>query len=174
MRRFRGERGTALVEAPFAICILLAIGFGAFWIGNIVLRYHQLEEAVRAGSRYGARTYFAPDGAGQRRRTAAQITDFTTQAASPIVATIEIRCGKTLTESSVSGDGGLAPCSDPQDQSAHPAGSYLQVRATATVSQNDPVMELSRSVNTLFSLLGAGKPLPEAITLSDSSVATVE
>jgi Flp pilus assembly protein TadG len=174
MRRLRGERGTALVETPFAICIMLGIGFGAFWVGNIVLRYHQLEEAVRSGSRFGARAYFAPDGQGQRRRTAQQINDFTVQAASPIVATIEIRCGQTLTESTSPGDNGLAVCADPQDQTTHPAGSYLQVRATATVSQNDPIMELARSVNTLFRLIRVGDVLPNSITLSDSSVATVE
>ena len=117
----RSEDGTALVEAPAAICILLVIGFSAFFIGNLVLRYHQLEEAVRAGSRYGARAYFAPNGNGQRRRSAAQISDFTIQAASPVVATVEIRCGATLIESTAPNDGGMVVCSDPENQTAHPA-----------------------------------------------------
>jgi Flp pilus assembly protein TadG len=172
--RPRDERGTALLESPFAIITLLAIGLGVFWVGNIVLRYHQLEEAVRAGSRYGARTYFAPGGNGQRRRTSAQITTFTSNAARPIVVTVEIRCGTTLVDSAAPGDGGLTVCSDPENQAAHPAGSFLQVRATATVSRNDPIMGLARSVNALFSLMFAGKPLPDAVTVSDSSVATVE
>lgn len=169
--RLRGQGGTALVEAPVAICILLGISFAAFFIGNLVLRYHQLEEAVRAGSRYGARSYFAPDGSGQRRRTAQQINDFTVAAASPVVPTVQIRCGATLTES---GPGALNACPNPENQSAHPAGSYLQVRATATVAQDDPIMALARSVNGLFRAIGAGNPLPNSITLSDSSVAIVE
>jgi hypothetical protein len=167
MRR-HSERGTALLEAPAAICILLTIGFSALFIGNLVLRYHQLEEAVRAGSRYGSRAYFAPNGGGQRRRTAQQISDFTVSSASPVVATVEIRCGSSLNGST------MTVCGDPQDPSAHPPGSYLQVRATATVAQDDPIMALARSVNVLFRLIRVGDVLPNSITLSDSAVATIE
>ena len=70
--RMRGQSGNAMIETPFAIVVMLVFGLGAFWIGNLTVRYHQLEEAVHSGARYGARAYYAPGQGANRRRTADQ------------------------------------------------------------------------------------------------------
>jgi Flp pilus assembly protein TadG len=161
----RDERGAALVEAPFAIVILLVFGMGAFWIGNVVTRYHELEDAVHAGSRYGSRAFAAPD-TGARRRTAAQITAFTTSAAEPLTTVnVSVKCGTD--------PNALSACPNPE---VMPPGTYLEVSASAPVATNDPVLALGRSINGLLSTIvpGSPRPFPQTITASESSVAVIE
>lgn len=161
------ERGSAMVEAPAAIIVILSIGMGAFFIGNLVLRYHQLEEAVSSGARYGARAQHIPGGGPARRRTAAEIAAFTQQAAAPLGSvTVEITCGDDLATLAAQ-----PPCANPE---LFPSGRYLQVRATTVVASNDPVMAIARSVNRLFDAIGAGEPFPPNVTVTDSSVALIE
>lgn len=165
--RRRDERGSAMVEAPAAIIVILSIGMGAFFIGNLVLRYHQLEEAVASGARYGARAQLVPGAGAARRRTAAEITAFTQQAAKPLGAvTVEITCGDDLATLD-----SQPPCANPE---LFPSGRYLQVRASTVVASNDPVMAIARSVNGLLNAIGAGEPFPPNVTVTDSSVALIE
>lgn len=161
----RSERGAALVEAPFAIVILLVLGMGAFWIGNIVTRYHELEDAVHAGARYGSRAYAAPDKVGRRRSTP-DIVDFTKQAAEPLTTVnVSVNCGTD--------PNALTACPNPE---VMPPGTYLEVSASAPVATNDPVLALGRSINGLLSTIvpGSPRPFPQTITASESSVAVIE
>lgn len=161
----RTERGTAMIEAPFAIIVILAIGMGAFWVGNIVSRYQQLEEAVHAGARYGSRAYAAPN-TGARRRTNPEITAFTTNAADPLsTVAVAVQCGTD--------PNALAPCSNPE---TYPPGTYLEVTASAPVASNDPILGLGRSINGLLDVMlpGSPSPFPESITATESSVAVIE
>ncbi len=163
----RAERGSALVEAPFAIIIILVLGLGAFFIGNIVLRYHQLEEAVGSSARYGARAQTIPGAGAGRRRSAAEITAFAQQAAQPLAGvTVEIKCGTDLATLAAQ-----PACANPE---AEPAGRYLQIRASSVVASNDPVMAIARSVNSLFGAVGLGRPFPPNLLVTDSSVALIE
>ena len=163
----RDERGSTIVEAPAAICVILALGLGAFFIGNLVLRYHQLEEAVGAGARYGARAAAAPGGGADRRRTAAEITAYVQDGADPLSSvTVSIKCGDNLATLDSQPE-----CANPEFQ---PAGRYIQVRASSVAAQDDPVMALARTVNSLFGAVGAGEPFPSTVTVTDASVAIVE
>ena len=164
-RRGRDQRGAAMVEAPFAIIVILAIGMGAFWVGNIVTRFHQLEDAAHAGARYGSRAYAAPD-TGARRRTVAQITNFTATAADPLTnVTVAVKCGTD--------PNALTACPNPE---VMPPGTYLEVTASAPVAASDPVIGLGRSVNGVLGVLlpGDPNPFPESITATESSVAVIE
>ena len=164
----RTERGTAMIEAPFAIIVILAIGMGAFWVGNIVTRYHQLEDAAHAGARYGSRAYAAPDHGG-RRRTAADIVAFTTAAAAPLANVgVTVKCGTD--------PNALTPCAPPSGPETYPPGTYLEVTASAPVASNDPIIGLGRSINGLLDAMlpGSPSPFPQTITATESSVAVIE
>ena len=178
--RLRSQRGNAMIETPVAIVVMMVLGLGAFWVGNLVVRYHQLEEAVHSGARYGARTYYAAGQGASRRRTANDIVTYTTTAAQPVSTSdpqnvqfsVRIRCSSSL-------DTLDTPASDcnggselhPEDQLA---GTYIQVRSSAVVAKDDPIMAVGRSVNALFSTFGLGSPFPDQVTVTDSSVAIVE
>lgn len=168
-RRSRDERGASLVEAPFAVALVLAIGLGAFWIGNIVVRYHQLDKAIEAGARYGARAEFAPGDGANRRRSGEQVVNQIVQAAAPVV----VDPTAVTVECSASTEGPWSAC-NPNDATVARPGTYLKVRASAVVADDDPVMALARSVNGALSILGAGDALPETVTLTDASVALIE
>ena len=162
------ERGTAMIEAPFAIIVILAIGMGAFWVGNIVTRYHQLEDAAHAGARYGSRAYAAPN-TGARRRTAAEIANFTTKAADPLqTVSVTVKCGTD--------PNALATCAPPSGPETFPPGTYLEVTASAPVASNDPILGLGRSINGLLDAMlpGSPSPFPQSITATESSVAVIE
>ena len=162
------ESGAAMVEAPIAIAVLLMLAFGAFWIANIGVRHHQLNEAVNAASRYGARSYYAPGGNVERRRSIPEIKAFATKAAGPLADTIqpgdiEVFCG--------SDPGNLATCADSR---AVGPGDFIEVRVTARVESDDPITSIARSVNGLLGSIGAGDALPERVRMTESSIAIVE
>src|SRR5438309_5971671 len=89
MRRVpRDEKGAVLVEAAIAVIIILGVGLGGYWISAVVSRYHQVEEAVAAAARYGARNEYNPKYTScangvcsTRRRTANEIVTYATCAA---------------------------------------------------------------------------------------------
>src|SRR5688500_5369220 len=67
----RDERGSALVEAPAAIAIVLLLVMGFLTLVQAAWTHHQLADAVRDGSRYATRADWDPESAftGSRRRT---------------------------------------------------------------------------------------------------------
>lgn len=165
--RTRDQRGAAMIEAPAAIVVILGIGLGAFFIGNLVLRYHQLEEAVATGARFAARASTVPGAGAERRRTAEEIVTYVELAAEPLAGvTVSIRCGADLATLDAQPE-----CTNPE---AQPPGRYIQIRASSVVAEDDPVMAVARSVNALFGAIGAGEPFPPSATVTDASVALVE
>jgi Flp pilus assembly protein TadG len=177
-RTTRNQRGNAMIETPVAIVVMMVFGLGTFWVGNLVVRYHQLEEAVHSGARYAARASYAPNDGANRRRTAVQIANYVRTAAQPVSSTdpskftVDIRCSSTLAALDTPAsecNGGSEP--DPSNQAS---GTYIQVRASAVVAKDDPIMALGRSVNALFSTVHLGSPFPDQVTVTDSSVAIVE
>jgi len=173
-RTTRSQRGNAMIETPVAIVVMMVFGLGAFWVGNLVVRYHQLEEAVHSAARYGARAYYAPGQGANRRRTANDIVTYATTAAQPVSTSdpknvqfsVELKCGSDLATLDAQ-----PSCGSPENQAP---GTYLQVRASAVVAKDDPIMAIGRSVDSLFSTFGLGSPFPDQVTVTDSSVAIVE
>ena len=84
--------------------------------------------------------------------------------------TVQVRCSSTLAAL----DSPASDCATPGQLENQTAGSYLQVRASAVVAKDDPIMAVGRSVNSLFSTFGLGKPFPNQVTVTDASVAIVE
>lgn len=160
------ERGDALIEAAVTMALVLAVGLGAFWVGNLVLRYYQLEKAVQTAARYGARSEYLPGGGPARRRTAAEIQQYTIGAADPVLLTpadVVITCGPLATA--------LSACPNPELQ---PAGTFLHIKTSSVVASNDPVMAFARAANGLLHVLGVGSPFPTSVTITDSALSITE
>jgi len=82
--RARDQRGTALVEAPLAICLLLLLGLGVTTLVQVVWTHLDLASAARTATRYAARVEYDPSATtitGDRRRTAEQVREWTAQVA---------------------------------------------------------------------------------------------
>ena len=169
-RSNRDERGAALVEAPLALVMILSLALGALWLGNVVVRYYQVDKAVEAGARYGSRAEFAPGDGPIRRRERTQVVAQVQQAGAPVsidANAVSVQCANTTA-------GPWFDC-NPRDTTVARPGTYLKVGATATVAHDDPIMATARSVNALTRLFGAETgPFPDSLTLTDSSVALIE
>jgi len=166
----KNESGSAMIETAVCITVVLAVALGAVWTGNVMLRYYQLEKAVQAATRYGARSETIPGGGASRRRTTAEITAFLQNAAQngrPAIdvskLTVTVQCGATPSV--------IGTCTNPENQ---PSGTYLQVKAALVVAADDPVMAFARSVNGVLGALHIGAPFPSTVTVTDTSLAIVE
>jgi Flp pilus assembly protein TadG len=165
------ECGSALLEACVVIPVILAIGLGAFWTGNLTVRYFQLEKASQAATRYAARSETVPGGGASRRRTAAEIKQFVVDTAANQKPALTIDGATEVTITCGPTPSSLTTCANPESQ---PTGNYVQVKVTKVVASNDPVMAFSRAVNALLGIVHAGAPLPSSVTVSEASVAIIE
>ena len=165
------ERGSALIEGVVCMAVILAIGLGALWTGNIMLRYYQMEKAVQSAARYATRSESIPgQSSANRRRSATEISTFLANAVKngkPAISssdvTIDIQCGTSPSS--------LSTCTNPESQ---PPGNFVQVKASLLVASSDPVMAFARSVNGLLGVLHVGAPFPASVTVTNASVAMVE
>jgi Flp pilus assembly protein TadG len=168
MSRQGDDRGNAAVEAAIGTAVLLMVGFAALWFGNVFVRYHQADEAVHGGVRYAARAYYAPDSGNHRFRDANEIRRFVEHSASHLDLSdgdIQILCGTT--------PAAMTDCSgDVQSRTAHPAGTYIEVRIDRKYT--DAITNLGRSINGLFQSINVNGPLPEQIEVKEASIAIVE
>ena len=85
MRRLRDDRGAALVEAPFAIAIVLLISMGVLTITQVAWNHLDLANSVRDVSRYASRAEWDPSAttvSSARYRTVGEIKEFATRAGS--------------------------------------------------------------------------------------------
>src|SRR5438552_15456750 len=59
-RRQRGDQGSAIVEAPFAIIVIMLLAMGAITITQMIFVHLSLAHGVRAGVRYASRADYDP------------------------------------------------------------------------------------------------------------------
>ena len=86
LSRWRDERGSALVETPASLAILLLIILGFLTLVQAAWTHHQLADAVRDGARYATRADWDPETTftGSRRRTEAEVQEWTARVASKV------------------------------------------------------------------------------------------
>jgi hypothetical protein len=86
------ERGGALVEAPFAICILLLLAMGLTTIVQLAWTHLALSSAVGASTRYATHVEYDPAIGGiDRHRTETQVRTWAEEVAAE--AGVEPDCG---------------------------------------------------------------------------------
>jgi Flp pilus assembly protein TadG len=169
--RLGQERASALLEACVVLPVILAIGLGGFWTGNLTVRFFQLEKASQSATRYAARSETVPNGGASRRRTAAEIRQFVVDTAANQKPPLAIDGNTEVTISCGPAPASLTTCANPELQTT---GNYIQVTVTKVVASNDPVMAFSRAVNGMLGIVHAGAPLPSSVTVSEASVAIIE
>ncbi len=138
MKRFRGERGTALVEAALTIPILLLISVGIFEFGRAYQTWQILTNAAREGARIAVLPNATPEAVETRVREYMQSGQLPRHADAAVNlnrnATLSIN-GQPVTASLVTVDypftfivlGPVARIVDPSSG----AGGSLTMRATA-------------------------------------------
>ena len=82
--RLGDERGSALVEAPASLAIVLLLVMGFLTLVQAAWTHHQLADAVRDGARYATRADWDPESTftGSRRRTEDEVRAWTARVAS--------------------------------------------------------------------------------------------
>jgi Flp pilus assembly protein TadG len=85
MRRVRDDRGTAIVEAPICICIVLLLAMGVLTLTQVVWTHMDLSTTVRDAARYASRAEWDPSASQitlDRYRTVGDVREFATGAGS--------------------------------------------------------------------------------------------
>jgi Flp pilus assembly protein TadG len=78
----RDERGSVLVETPFAVCILLMLLFGVVTIVQVAYTDLTMSSTVRTATRFASHVEYLPgSGSSARRRDAQQVKEWTAEVA---------------------------------------------------------------------------------------------
>jgi Flp pilus assembly protein TadG len=86
-RRRRDAIGAAMVELPFTFVAISVLVLCITALGQVMLDYHHVSGAARAGARYATKSDYDPTrvpASSSRRPTDAEVVAFTTQAAEPL------------------------------------------------------------------------------------------
>jgi hypothetical protein len=147
-RRMRhlGERGSAVVEAPFAICIVLLLLTGVTTLVQVAWTDLALSSGVRATTRFASHVDYVPGSStAARRRTEDQVKEWAAAvAAEAHVEPDDVRVVGKHVPSGVEA---------PLDQLV--AGDEIVVTVTKTV--NNPLYRIAATVtNTAAHVVGAG------------------
>ena len=170
MRRLRDERGAALVEAPFAIAIILLISMGVLTITQVAWNHLDLANTVRDASRYASRAEWDPSASTvtpARYRTVGEIKDFATRAGSE----------SGVTDDSVVVDvvrNGVKVTPAPSDSFVLQLGDQVTVQIKNTVS--NPLYKTAASVtNAVTGIFPIGHVFDEdGVQITASSSTFVE
>ena len=148
-----------MVEAPFAILVVIFLAMGAVAFAQIMLSYQHLTGSTRAAARFAAKNDYDPTlspASANRRPSSAEVTSFASLDANPL----------NLAVIGVTNDGGT-------DNASGNVGQAVRVSASADV--NDGAYRLVTDlVNGLGSLFGASQVLPYPYRIHSEAVALYE
>lgn len=166
--RTSNERGSALVEAPFAVCILLMLAMGMATIVQLAWTHLSLSSAVRGATRYATHVDYDPVAGGiDRHRTEDQVRAWTVEIAEEAgVAPDDV----TIVGRRVPSDPDDPPV--PIDQLV--AGDQIVVTVETVVS--NPLYRLAASItNTASNVVGAGDVFdPDGVGVKAGATSFVE
>ena len=122
----RDATGAAMVELPLTFVAISVLVLCITALGQVMLDYHHVSGAARAGARYATKSDSDPTrvpASASRRPTAAEVVAFTTQAAAPLPDTeVDVE----LTPDDLAGSGLTVAVSHPVG-----GGAYGLVTGTA-------------------------------------------
>lgn len=167
-RHLRGDRGSAIVEAPLAICLLLLLAMGATTLVQVTWTHLALASAARATTRYATHVDYDPTAAGlDRHRTAQQVEAWAE----------EVAAEAHVTRDDVTIVGRRMPsrAEVPIEQLAQlVAGDEIEITIAVVVS--NPLYRLGASIaNTASHVVGAGDVFPpDGVGISAGATTYVE
>lgn len=168
MRSLRNDqRGSAIVEMPLAICIILLLGMGVLTIVQVTWTHLSLSSAVRTSTRYATHVDYDPVAGGiGRHRDAGQVQAWTEQVAAE--AGVEPGCG------CITIVGRHLPSMEVAPIEELVAGDEITITVESVVS--NPLYRVGASVaNAAARVIGAGDVFdPDGVGVRAEAVSYVE
>ena len=170
MRRLRDEQGSAIVESPFAIGIVLMIAMGVLTITQIAWNHMDLATSVRDASRYASRAEWDPSAetvTSARYRTVGEVKAFAARAGSESGVTEE-----NVVVTVVRDDEPVTPA--PSNDFVLKLGDHVTVQILNTVS--NPLYKTAASItNAVTGIFPVGHVFDEdGVRITASSSTYVE
>jgi hypothetical protein len=165
MTATRGERGSAMIEAPFAVCIVLLLLMGVTTLVQVAWTDLTLSSGVRTATRYASHVDYVPgSGSADRRRTAAQVEQW----AADVAAEAEVHPEDVTVVGRHLPSGTEAP---PEELVA---GDEVTVTVTKTVT--NPLYRVAASItNAAAHVVGAGDVFdPDGVGVKAEATTYVE
>jgi Flp pilus assembly protein TadG len=156
------ERGSAMVEAPFCIAVVLLLMMGIVTLVQVVWTHLDLADAVRDTTRYAARVEYDPSAVpagSSRHRTAAEVKAWAESMAA---------------ESGIhAADVAVTTSSGAPLESLH-AGDLVTITITTTV--HNPLYRMAaNTTNAMAGLLHVGQPFnPDGVPIKAEAETYVE
>ena len=169
MNRIRGERGSVLVETPFAIAIILLLAMGLTTLVQVVWTHLALSSAVESTTRYATHVEYDPTADNiDRRRNVAQIEAWAEQ----VAAEVHDEAHDDGIKVRVVGSRPGSPDEVPLDQLV--SGDHITVVVTKQVK--NPLYTVAASfANTASHMVGSGDVFdPDGIGIKAEAVTFVE
>ena len=165
-KRFSGQRGASVVEAPIVLIVIAFFALGVLGFVQIFTQYQHLTSAARAAARYAAKADYDPSQATPKwgtRPLAGDVQAYATKA-SP-----EFKNGSWTVWVCNSDETG---CTASPDNSGTPA-QHVHVKGTAEITDG-PYTLISGLVDGLSGFFGGGDAIPKHITIHSEAVAAYE
>jgi len=167
-KRFSGQRGASVVEAPIVLIVIAFFALGVLGFVQIFIQYQHLTSATRAAARYAAKADYDPSQATPKWSTRPSGDDVLgfAQKAAP-----EFKNGQYTVWHCDSGETG---CTDPaaKDNAGTPA-DHVHVKGTADITDG-PYTLISGLVDGLSGFFGGGDAIPKHVTIHSEAVAAYE
>ena len=163
-KRFSGQGGVSVVEAPIVLIVIAFIALGVLAFVQVFRSYQHLTSASRAAARYASKADYDPSRPNP---------SWTTRPSSDDVKGYAVSAAPELTAS----DWVVSVCQNDDktctanDNNGAP-GQHVHVKGTTTVNDGAYTL-ISGLANGVGSFFG-GKVLPDAITLRSEAVAAYE
>jgi hypothetical protein len=165
MSRLRDQRGSAIVEVPFAVCIILLLTMGVTTLVQVTWTHLALSSGVRATERYATHVDYDPVAGGAARRRS---TDAVKEWAAAVAAEAHV----TPDDVTVVGHHEPSGIEAPLDQLV--AGDEVTITVTKTVT--NPLYRLGASVtNAVSHVVGGGDVFnPDGVGVTTGASTYVE
>jgi hypothetical protein len=172
-KRFSGERGVSVVEAPIVLIVIAFFALGVMAFVQIFIQYQHLTSATRASARYAAKSDYdptLPNPTWGTRPDSDRVEDFTRKAAPefpdnetdfPVVVSV---CPDPSDDAS---------CTTGINNSAGTPAQYVHVNASTKIGAG-PYQLIAGLVNGLGSFFGGGDVIPAQVTIRSEAVAAYE
>ena len=179
-RRFSGEHGVSVVEAPLVLIVIAFLAMGVLGFVQLFTSYQHLTSASRSAARYAGKLDYDPTVPNPtfNRPDTPHVVTFAQKAApefddssNPPVNQMSIDvqvCTDPANDDGVH-DG---KCTSADNATGQP-GQHVHVRTSAQVSDG-PYTLISGLVDGLAGFFGGGDPLPKTVHLHSEAVAAYE
>ena len=168
-KRFSGQRGASVVEAPFVLIVIAFFALGVLAFVQIFIQYQHLTSATRAAARYAAKADYDPSANppvwGTRPKTA-DVVAFAQKSGSEfsnLGVDVQV-CNPD--------DKGDVTCPSTENGTGSPA-QHVHVKGTAEITDG-PYTLISGLVDGLAGFFGGGDAIPKHITIHSEAVAAYE